>query len=225
MSGHYLYPIWVRVWHWTNAVLFVVLAITGISMHYAEPGMPQVDFRTARIFHNAAGMAITAGYAVFAIGNLLSGNGRHYRPRGGDLPGGALRQIRYYLSGIFRGEPQPYPHSEEAKFNPMQRLTYLVVMYVLFPVLTVTGWVLFFPDRVPDRLAGMPGVSAFALAHAAVGYALSLFAVVHVYLGTTGETPWALFRAMVTGYAGGDGHNRGGQETTTAVAVDSEAHL
>ena len=43
-----------------------------------------------------------------------------------------------------------------------------------------------------DLLSGLPGVSAFAVAHAATGYALSLFAVVHIYLGTTGETPFAL---------------------------------
>ena len=32
------YPLWLRCWHWGNALLFVILLITGISMHYSKPG-------------------------------------------------------------------------------------------------------------------------------------------------------------------------------------------
>ena len=39
------YPLWLRFWHWGNAVLFVTLLITGLSMHYSNPG-PALGFRT-----------------------------------------------------------------------------------------------------------------------------------------------------------------------------------
>jgi thiosulfate reductase cytochrome b subunit len=138
---------------------------------------------------------------VFLAGNLFGSNGRYYRPAGDDFGAGLIRQARFYLVGIFRGEPHPYEHSSERKFNPLQKVAYLVVMFVIFPAIVVTGWCLFFPERMPERMWGAPGVAGVAVAHAAIGYALSLFMVGHMYLGTTGDTPGALFRAMLTGYA------------------------
>ena len=35
----YLYPIWIRLWHALNALMFLVLIITGISLHYATAGI------------------------------------------------------------------------------------------------------------------------------------------------------------------------------------------
>jgi thiosulfate reductase cytochrome b subunit len=73
-------------------------------------------------------------------------------------------------------------------------------MYVLFPLLAVTGWALFFPDRLPPQIAGTTGVGFYALSHTALGYLVTLFMVVHMYLGTTGETITTLYRAMLSGY-------------------------
>lgn len=196
----YLYPLWLRLWHWSNAILFVSLLITGVSMHFAQPGAPQVDFRTARLVHNAAGVLMTAGYVIFLIGNFLSRNLVYYMPEKGDFPTGIIKQIRFYLGGIFTGDPHPFPHSEQRKFNPMQKLSYAVVMYIVFPAIVVTGWVLFFPDRIPDRIDHMPGIGFLALAHSGIGYALSLFMAIHIYLGTTGVTLGSLFKGMLTGY-------------------------
>ncbi|MEZ5400983.1 MAG: cytochrome b/b6 domain-containing protein [Bryobacteraceae bacterium] len=193
------YPRWLRAWHWSNAVLFAALLATGASMHFAEPGAPQVDFRTARFVHNTAGILLTLGYLIFLVRNTLSGNGRYYLPEGDDLGAGILRQVRYYLVGIFRGDPHPYHHIPGRKFNPMQKLTYLGLMYLVFPGIVVTGWLMFFPEKMPERIDGLPGAGAVSLAHAIIGYALALFLVVHIYLGTTGSTPLALFREMISG--------------------------
>ena len=40
----YLFPAWIRLWHWLNAVLILVLGITGLSLHFADPKLPLVDF-------------------------------------------------------------------------------------------------------------------------------------------------------------------------------------
>lgn len=194
MSAHLFYPPWLRVWHWMNAACFLLLMVTGISMHFAEPGLPQIDFRTARVLHNTAAAMIIYGYLSYLLGSLIGRNKRYYRFEKGDLPSGAIRQARYYLIGIFRGEPHPFPHTEERKFNPLQKLAYLSVMFVLFPALIVSGLVLFVPDLLPRG-----GVTVWAFGHTIVGYLLSLFLVVHVYLGTTGETVTTLYRAMLTG--------------------------
>ncbi|MBI3684302.1 MAG: cytochrome b/b6 domain-containing protein [Acidobacteria bacterium] len=207
-QGLYLYPLWLRIWHWLNAVLFVALLITGASMHFAQPGAPQLDFRTARLVHNTAGILLTLFYLIFLGGNVFGKNGRFYKLEAGDWTPGLVRQLRHYLLGIFRGEPHPYPHSAERKFNPLQKLSYAAVMYIAFPALALTGWVLFFPERLPERInfmtgTGIPGTAVFALFHSAIGYVLSLFMALHIYLGTTGETPFTLFRAMLTGYYNG----------------------
>jgi len=195
------YPLWLRVWHWGNAVLFVILLITGLSMHYSRPG-PALGFRTDVLIHNTAGALLTLFYCLFLYGNLRLGNGRYYRIVAGDIEPGLLWQTRYYLWGIFVGSPHPYPHSEERKFNPLQKMFYLAVMYLLFPILAVTGWALLFPGRLPEAMFGVPGIGLWALAHTYIGYFVSLFMVIHVYLGTTGSTPGALFRFMWSGDTG-----------------------
>lgn len=196
------YPLWLRCWHWSNALLFVILLITGLSLHYSEPGPPPFGFRTDVFLHNTAGILLTLFYVLFLYGNLRLGNGRYYRILAVDINPGLLWQTRYYLWGIFVGSPHPYPDSEERKFNPLQKMFYLVVMYVLFPILTLTGWALLFPDRLPEALFGVPGIGLWALAHTYTGYFLSLFMVIHVYLGTTGKTPTTLFRFMWSGNTG-----------------------
>ena len=30
----YLYPKWIRIWHLLNALMFIVLIVTGLSMQY-----------------------------------------------------------------------------------------------------------------------------------------------------------------------------------------------
>jgi len=56
------YPLWLRCWHWGNAMLFVILLITGISMHYSEPGAPPFGFRADVLIHNASGILLTLFY-------------------------------------------------------------------------------------------------------------------------------------------------------------------
>jgi thiosulfate reductase cytochrome b subunit len=201
------YPLWLRLWHWTNALLCLLLLLTGVSMHYAQPVLAG-RFRTVIFVHNTSGIMLTVFYFVFLFGNVFWGNGRYYLLAPGDLSSGLLRQTRHYLLGIFVGERSPFPHTETRKFNPLQKLSYLFIMYLLFPFLVVTGWALLFPEQLPGQLFGIPGIGVPALAHTILGFFLSLFIVVHTYLGTTGDTLTELFRLMLTGKAIAHGEAR-----------------
>ena len=79
------YPLWLRCWHWGNALLFVILLITGISMHYSEPGAPPFGFRADVLIHNASGILLTLFYGLFLFGNFVLGNGRYYKVVAGDI--------------------------------------------------------------------------------------------------------------------------------------------
>lgn len=190
------HPLWLRAWHWSNATLFGTLLVTGFLMHYAQAAS---GFGWTVLIHNSAGMLLTLCYGVLVVGNIACGNGRYYLLVAGDLSTGLLRQLRHYLWGIFIGAPAPFPHTEERKFNPLQKLTYLFVLYTPFPLLMLTGWALLFPARLPAVMFGVPGIGIWAIAHTVLAVVMTLFMVVHVYLGTTGATPGAFFRLMWTG--------------------------
>lgn len=196
----YLYPLWLRIWHWANAFLFLVLILTGISLHYSDTGSLFIPFSVAVLIHNICGVLLTLLYLLYVILNLTSGNYKYYLPKLKSLISDIKKQAKFYMFGIFDKEHHPFPVDENNKFNPMQKLAYISVMYFLTPLIIISGWLLMFPELAPDEVFGMGGVWPMALLHIVIGYFLSLFMFVHIYLGTTGKTALDLFKAMLTGW-------------------------
>lgn len=196
----FLLPLWLRLWHWANALLILILAITGYSLHFADPTWSLPPFALAARIHDVVGVALAALYSFFVIANIVTGNGRHYVPK----PPGVLRrcwvQTRYYGWGIFKGEPHPYPPTPEVNFNALQAIVYWGVMYLLMPVIIFTGLIFLFPQSAPDRLFGVDGLAPIALLHYVAASILCLFALAHIYLGSTGVTPTSLYKMMITGW-------------------------
>lgn len=196
----YLMPLWLRLWHWTNAALIITLAVTGASLHWADPTLPLVEFALAARIHDVAGLALLAAYGFFVVANVVSGNWWQYVPKPPGVLQRCLTQVRWYCWGIFRGEPHPYPVTLQTNFNALQALIYWGVMYLLMPLLLATGVVFMLPQLAPDRIAGFDGLLPVALLHTLLGAAMVMFMVSHIYLGTTGRTVGAMFRTMVTGW-------------------------
>jgi len=196
----YLYPIWLRFWHAVNAIMFLALIATGISMQYSNPDAPLIRFDLAVRWHNITGIIVSLNYLIFLAGNLFTGNGRFYKLVLKGLVKQLFRQIDYYLRGTFKGEPTPFPVTARRKFNPLQKITYIGAMYVLVPVVILTGLALLFPEFIVDRAFGFSGIYLTALLHGIVGFFLSLFMVVHVYFSTMGSTPTSNFKGMASGW-------------------------
>ena len=196
----YLFPAWIRLWHWINAALIVVLGVTGLSLHYADPKLPLVDFELAVRIHNACGIALAFTYLVFLVANVVSGNGRHFFPRGPGFFAALWAQLRWYAWGSFTGAPHPHHPTADSPFNILQAVTYAGVMYGLMPVLIGSGLVFLYPELAPDQLFGFDGLLPIALLHYLAAMALLLFLLTHIYLGTTGRTLGQMFRAMVSGW-------------------------
>ena len=204
----YLYPKWIRLWHVLNALMFIILIITGISMQYTdkENAVYVVGFAKAVKWHNTAALVLTGNYIIFIIGNAVSGNGRYYRVKKGNFLTNLWKQARYYAFGIFKGEKLPFPVTMENKFNPLQKFSYILAMYIGMPLLIISGLVLLFPELALDRIFGMSGMVLNDILHITTGFILSIFMIIHIYTCTLGAKPSSLFRGMITGYHSNDEH-------------------
>ncbi|MBF0136663.1 MAG: cytochrome b/b6 domain-containing protein [Magnetococcus sp. DMHC-1] len=194
-----LYPIWLRIWHWFNAGNFLLLLLSGMVLHFPEATLGILSFPTARMLHNLCGVLMAVGYGIYLINSMLTRNWRHYLPEHKGFVPRMLAQIRFYAVDIFQGKPQPFPPTVCAKFNPLQQVTYLGVMFGLVPVLVVTGILFLFPEYAPDQILDRGGIWPLALLHQATAALLTAFLVGHIYLATAGETPASEFRKMLTG--------------------------
>ncbi|OGU58829.1 MAG: hypothetical protein A2X64_09475 [Ignavibacteria bacterium GWF2_33_9] len=200
MEKIYLYPTWLRIWHVLNALLFILLILSGISLHFSDDNELLVSFQLAVLTHNISGIVLSLNYLFFFIMNILSGNYKYYIPRLKNLPKKLLIQAKFYLIGIFDEEPHPFAVNKQSKFNPMQQLGYLSIMFVLLPIIIISGWALLFPEKAPENFFGFGGVWPMAITHTLVGFALIIFMVVHIYLGTTGHTTGELFKTIISGW-------------------------
>lgn len=204
----YLYPKWIRAWHIINALMFIILIVTGISMQYTdkENSAYIVGFAKAVKWHNFAALVLTAGYVVFIIGNAFTDNKKYYRIRRENFWSELMTQLRYYSLGMFRGEKHPFPVTMERKFNPLQKFTYVLAMYLGMPLLIITGIVLLFPEIVLNNVFGMSGLLINDVLHITTGFLLSIFMLIHIYTCTLGAKPTSLFWGMISGYHESDDH-------------------
>jgi len=203
----YLYPKWVRLWHMLNAVLMLILILTGISMQYTGEDMKfLVGFEKAVKWHNLSAVFLTLSFIFFVTGNILTENGRYYNLKKQNFWSDLVKQMKYYGWGMFRGEKHPFPVSLERKFNPLQKFSYVMAMYVAMPLIIISGLGLMFPEVIVNRVFGVSGLILTDLLHIIMGFFLSVFLVIHIYTCTLGSKPTSLFRGMITGYHESEDH-------------------
>jgi len=201
MASIYLYPVWVRLWHAVNAILYLILIITGLSLQYSGQEYIVIKFQVAVSLHNIAGILLCINYLVIFFGNMFTKNGMYYRMRMRWLKKEIPLQFNYYMFGIFRGEKAPFPINSRRKFNPLQKVSYVAVLYFLMPLIFITGWALIFPNILfVDKIFGTSSLHFTDLVHIIVGFILSIFLFVHVYLCTIGKPAGSHFRAMLSGW-------------------------
>ncbi len=200
IKKEYFYPLWLRIWHWFNAFLFLGLIFTGITLQYSSTEDPILSFGTAITIHNTCGVLLTLNYFFFVLGNFISGNYKQYIPKIRGLIKRMFLQAKFYLIGIFKNEPHPFDTSLKHKFNPLQGVTYFKIMYFAIPFMIISGWALLFPEIILDELFGTDGLFLTALFHSMGGFFLSLFMFGHIYLATLGRTPLSNIKSMVNGW-------------------------
>jgi thiosulfate reductase cytochrome b subunit len=159
-----------------------------------------VGFAKAVKWHNFGAIMLTANYIFFILGNTITKNKKYYRIKKENFFSDLLKQLKYYSFGMFREETHPFPVTMERKFNPLQKLTYVLAMYAGIPLLIISGIGLLFPEITIDKLFGVSGLVLTDILHITMGFLLSIFMIVHIYTCTLGEKPLSLFRGMITGF-------------------------
>ncbi len=199
-SKIYLYPVWIRIWHVINALMFILLLLTGISLHYSGSGFNLIGFEASVGIHNVCALILTFNYGVYVIGNIVTKNGKYYRKWRKNLVPKLWKQFVFYAVGIFRNEPHPFPITKKQKFNPLQKVAYVFAMYFGMPLLIISGIALMVPDLIGYKVFNVSGLIFYDVLHIIVGFVLSVFLLIHLYTCTLGDKPGTLFKSMVNGY-------------------------
>ncbi len=193
-----MYTRYERLWHWVQALTTVVLILTGFLIAF-PPGFVPETFRESVAVHNIAAwvLLLNAGLALFY--NLASGLLRRYIPSAGDFFPLGVRHAKYYLFGIFRGDPHPFDRTPEKRLLPLQKITYFMILNLLLPFMVVTGLLMLEVDRFPEVLGWFGGLAAIAPLHRFGAWLFAAFLILHIYMTTTGATIWANIKTMLTG--------------------------
>ncbi len=201
MHKVYVHPLPVRIWHWTNALGFVALILTGVQIRYLDL-FDVISFKSAIQLHNWIGFVLIGNFFVWLFFYLFSDKIKVYHPELSPLKHfrGSLRQLQYYGYGIFRGDPNPHHVSAYRKFNPLQSMAYQIIMQILVPLQFFTGVLLWDLKRFPGAVEFFGGVRVVDTVHVLLFIFFTAFLFVHPYLASLAHTPFAHFKAMITGY-------------------------
>jgi len=190
----YVFKVFERFWHWSQASLIIFMLITGFEVHGSYH---LFGFGQAVNLHTIAAWTLI-GLWVFAIfWHFTTGEWKQYIPTMDKV----LAMIKFYSVGIFINAPHPFHATTLKKHNPLQRLAYLGVLLFIGPLLWFSGWFyLFFGDWSAwgvDKYVSLEWVAFF---HTAGAFMMLLFLIAHVYLTTAGHTPTSHIKAMITGW-------------------------
>jgi thiosulfate reductase cytochrome b subunit len=221
----------VRVTHWITTLCFLALLVSGAEIvlshprfYWGETGnvfttplfklplpssrnlvptgygyvLPDQNGWSRYLHFQAAWIAVLTGL-LYVIFGLFTG---HFRKN--LLPGKADLSWRGFSSAIAGHLRFRRPGEEDAwSYNVLQRITYLLVIFVLFPLVIWTGLAMSpaFVSAIPATVTMLGGQQSARTIHFFVSVALLLFLIVHVAMvclaGFKSRT-----RAMITGRTG-----------------------
>ncbi|MDH4980821.1 cytochrome b/b6 domain-containing protein [Hyphomicrobium sp. D-2] len=192
-------PLWLRLWHWTMAMLFTVLVVTGVVLTYSTSTFALMNYALADTLHQVLGIAFSVLFVVFLLVSGLTGYWRRYQRLWKGLLSRIVKFGGYVINGVpvkgnGGGETPPRIELSRGLLILVQHFLSIFSIAVLSPLLAITGLVLLFPEYAPETIAGLGGVWPFAIAHYWVGFLGALFLLFHAYIATI-----AGFRRMIKG--------------------------
>jgi len=208
----------VRVTHWIHAVSFIALVLSGIAILLAHPrlywgetgavGTPSlIDLPLpfvldipirgpGRYLHFLAAWVCVLTGVLYVLSGLFSGHfWKNMVPRKTDL--GWKPILRVVSNHMHLRRPA---EEESQSYNVLQRLTYLAVVFLLFPLIIVTGLAMSpaITSVFPVIVNTFGGQQSARTIHFFVTVALVLFLIVHVAMVCFAGFKNRM-RAMITG--------------------------
>ncbi|MBS1706390.1 MAG: cytochrome b/b6 domain-containing protein [Armatimonadetes bacterium] len=196
MKRIYVYRLFERFWHWTQALLIIFLGLTGFEIHSE---IRFFGFENAVHYHNSAAIAFLVLIAFAIFWHFATGEWKQYVPTLENI----REQAQYYALGIFKNEPHPTEKTALSKLNPLQRIVYAGLKVVVIPTMVTSGLLYMFfryPQRYSVAQLNIKGLENIAVVHTVGAFALVAFLMAHLYLMTTGHTVTSNLKAMITGY-------------------------
>ncbi|MGY8523728.1 formate dehydrogenase subunit gamma [Paracidovorax citrulli] len=177
-----------RIVHWTMAIAFMVLAVSGIIMlfgkHFLLPIMGHTLFGwltyILKNVHNIVGpvftLSVIVGFVVFVRDNLPSRDDFAWLRGAG---------------GIMSGK-----HIPSGRFNAGEKGWFWVGLFVFGVTVSASGWVL---DRIVPGMDYYRSTMQLAhIVHAISAILMMAMSLGHIYMGTIGMQ--GAYRAMRDGY-------------------------
>jgi thiosulfate reductase cytochrome b subunit len=195
----------VRVTHWVTALCFFALLLTGIEILISHPRFywgETGNVGTEPLFK----IPIPASRATVPTGynfKLPDQNGwsraLHFQAAWFAVLTGLLYVVFGFVTGHFRRNLLP-ARMDAPSYNPIQRLTYLVVIFGLFPLVIWTGLAMSpaITSVFPPVVTVLGGQQSARTIHFFVSVLLLLFVLVHVTMVYRAGFR-KLTRAMITG--------------------------
>lgn len=194
----YIYKRYERFWHWSQALLVIIMMFTGFEIHGVYS---LIGFDRSVQLHTMAAWALITLWAFTIFWQFTTGEWRQYMPSLKNV----TAMIRYYTIGIFTDAPHPFQKTAHQKHNPLQRLAYLSLLAMISPLIWISGLLyLFYGDWSQWGLTHYLSLEWVAVAHTLGAFMMTAFFFIHVYLTTTGHTLTAHIKAMITGWEEAD---------------------
>ena len=178
--------IWERVLHWTVAVLFITLSVTGLSLLFGRAVLiPLIGHEAfavwaalAKLLHNYAGPVFMAGVLIEVMAwiryNFIKQHDITWFKQGGGIVG--------------------HGHPPAGRMNGGEKTWFWAVFLLGLGVVGISGVILNFPNLGLDRQT----MQDANLVHAIGAFAFMAMAMGHIYIGTLGSE--GSLEAMTTGY-------------------------
>lgn len=201
----YVTPMPVRIWHWLNAFGIVTLCVTGLQIRFPDYINIFGAYKAAIRLHNTAGVVVSISYMLWLTYYMVVARSliKLYVPTMEDLKSGILRQAYFYFLTYFVGRPNPHHATPDSKFNPMQKAAYLIIMFILLPLVVLSGALLMYVAPLRELLLLLGGIKMLVGSHFLLASCFTAFLFVHIYLATLGHTPLAHFKPMWNGWEEG----------------------
>jgi Ni/Fe-hydrogenase b-type cytochrome subunit len=148
-----------RLWHWINVITVIVLLMSGLMIFNAHPRLywghyganfdpawlelprfpgwatipSMYNLALARKWHLAFAWIFAFGLLLYMARSLWNG---HFRK---DVALGPSEVAPSHLWDDIKKHARLDFHSEDARYNPLQKITYSLVLFIILPTVILTG--------------------------------------------------------------------------------------